>query len=240
MSDGRHTAGTAQHSALDARDDMLAIADAWPDLEVRLGREERAGGEKVSGSKSVGLVINETVSQAMAEVRSWVHFLARVLMDEVTITRTVEYPAGSVLTYTEPWRPGAMDVPGILREIARERVGHFTAHPDEGMRVAFHDDVRAMRALAEQHAYPSGRHWVPVHVACLDHTTTDAGRRTPCPGEYRVLLDPEKPGLIPDMVCEKDPGHRISPLDWQRAARKSGYDPARIRERLAMARGDVG
>ena len=240
MSDARHTPAPAQHSALDARDDMLAIADTWPDLEDRLGREEPPRGEKVSGSRVPGLVINETVSQAMGEIRSWVHFLARVLMEEVTITHTVEMPAGSVLTFTEPWRPQSTGVTDILREIARERIGHFTAHPDQGMRLAFHDDARAMRELAERTAYPSGRKWVRVHVACLEYLTTAAGERKPCPGGYRVLLDPELPGLIPDMVCEKDGAHRISPLDWQRAARKAGYDPEQIRERLAMTRGDAG
>ena len=96
-----------------------------------------------------------------------------------------------------------------------------------------------MRSLAERAAYPSGRRWIPLHIACLEHGTSDKGERVVCPGQYRALLDPEKPGLIPDMVCEADPTHRISPLDWQRAARKSGFDPERMRERLAVARGVV-
>jgi len=215
----------AQHSALDARDDMLAIADTWPDLLDRLGREDPSApdGMPKQVNRTPGLVINEAVSDAMRQITAWAHFLARVLMDETD--------------WTPP--PGA-GTPRMIAAIARECIGHFTAHPDQGMRLAFHDDARAMRELAEQNAYPSGRKWVRVHVACLEYATTAAGERTPCPGGYRVLLDPEKPGLIPDMVCERDGSHTISPLDWQRAARKSGYDPSRIRERLAMTRGDVG
>lgn len=211
-----------QNSALDARDHLLAIADTWPDLLDRLGREGRAGGEKVKGTRPVGLVINEKVSDAMAELTAWVGFLAHVLIDETD--------------WTPP--PGG-GVPTTLANIARERIGHFTAHPDEMLRLSFFEDAQTMRRLAERAAYPSGRRWIPLHIACLEHGTSDQGERIVCPGEYRVLLDPEKPGLIPDMVCEVDPSHRISPLDWQRAARKSGFDPAHIRERLAVARGVV-
>ena len=37
------------HSALNARDDLLAVADAWPDLLDRLAREGRANGERSCG-----------------------------------------------------------------------------------------------------------------------------------------------------------------------------------------------
>ena len=210
-----------QHSALDTRDNMLAIADTWPDLLDRLGNEGRAGGEKVRGTKTPGLAINEAVSDVLAELTRWVGFLVHVLIDE-----------------TDTWNPprGA-DAPALLTHIARERLGHFTAHEDEGLRHAIADDAHRLRRLAEHTAYPTGRRWVPVHVACLEYATTDLGERTPCTGEYRVMLDPEAHGMVPDMVCELDPTHRISPLDWQRAARKSGHDPAQIRERLAAVRG---
>lgn len=211
-----------QHSALNARDDMLWIADAWPDLLVRLGRDSTAPDEKVRGTRPVGLVINEHVSQTMQDVTTWANFLARVLVDETD--------------WTPP--PGA-DTPTLLADIARRRIGHFTEHEDEGLRLSFYDDVASMRQQVQRAAYPSGRRWVPLHVACLEHDTTDLGERVPCEGEYRVLLDPDRPGVVPDMVCELDPSHRISPLDWQRAARKSGYDPEQIRERLAAARGSA-
>jgi len=219
------TTAPGQHSALDARDDMLAVADTWPDLLDRLGREDSStpDGMPKQVNRTPGLVINEAVSDAMRQLAAWAHFLARVLMEETD--------------WTPP--PGA-DTPRLLTLIARQRIGHFTAHTDQSIRLAFHDDARAMRELAERNAYPSMRKWVRVHVACLEYATTDAGERTPCLGGYRVLLDPEAYGLIPDMVCERDITHRISPVDWQRAARKSGYDPARVREILAMTRGDVG
>lgn len=205
-----------QHSALDARDDMLAIVYAWPDLLTRLGRDGSAGGEKVSGSRSPGLVINERVSDTMAAVRDWAAFLARVLLQETDWTP-----------------PRVQDTPALLHNIARTRIGHFTEHEDEGMRLAFFDDVDHHRRAVESAAYPRGVKIIPVHVECVEHTTTDLGERVPCPGEYTVRLDPERAGLIPDMICDHDRAHRITPEQWQRAARKTGFDPTAMRQLLA-------
>src|SRR5690606_3002448 len=135
----------------------------------RLGREGTPVADGMPRAKPMpGLVINESVSEATATITAWGHFLASVLLDEI---------------YQAP--PAGMDTPSLLTYIARERLGHFTAHPDEGLRLAFYDDVREHRELAQRHAYPSGRRWIPVHIACLEHTTTDVGERVPCPGEYR-------------------------------------------------------
>lgn len=209
-----------RHSALNARDDLLAIADAWPDLLDRLGREGRTGGEKVSGSHTPGLVINEAVSEVMRELTSWAFFLARVLMEEV-----------------DDWRPASSAPDDLLRQIARERIGHFTEHPDDGMRMTFGDEARDMRHLAERTAYPSGRRHIPLNIACTEHATSTLGERVECPGAYTVLLDPERPGLVPDMVCSQDPQHRITPDEWQRASRRSALDPTATRALLARIKG---
>ena len=111
------TTAPGQHSALDARDDMLAIADAWPDLLDRLGREDSSApdGMPKQVNRTPGLVINEAVSDAMRQIAAWAMYLARVLLDETD--------------WTPP--PGA-GTPRMLAVIARERIGHFTAPHPEG------------------------------------------------------------------------------------------------------------
>ena len=213
-----------RHSALNARDDLLAIADAWPDMLERLAREGTRGGERVSGTSNPGLVLNEAVSEAMRELTSWAHYLTRVLMDEVLDA------AG------RPWRPHSTAPADLYAEIARERVGHFTEHPDEMVRLMFGDDCRDMRDLATRTAYPSGRRWVPLPIPCAEHSTSDLGERVPCPGAYRVLLDPDRPGLVPDMVCSEDDQHRVTPVEWQRVSRKTALDPTAAAALLARIR----
>lgn len=213
---GDHVNDRPQHSALDTRDDLLAIADVWPDLVDRLARESSSAHDGMPRAKgpSTGLVLNEHISDVMGEVRDWTWFLVRVLLDETDWTPPKDH-----------------DTPTLLTSIARLRVGHFTEHPDLGD--TFADDATAMRRKVEHAAYPSGRRRVPLHVPCTEHTESDQGERVPCPGSYTATLDPERPGLIPDMVCDHDPAHRITPLEWQRAARKSSFDPTAMRRLLS-------
>ena len=111
------TPAASQHSALDARDDMLAVAGAWPDLLDRLGREDSSApdGMPKQVNRTPGLVINEAVSDALRQIAAWAMYLARVLLDETD--------------WTPP--PGA-GTPRMLAVIARERIGHFTAPHPEG------------------------------------------------------------------------------------------------------------
>ena len=136
------TTAPGQHSALDARDDMLAIADTWPDLLDRLGRDDSSAqdGMPKQVNRTPGLVINEAVSDAMRQITAWAHFLARVLLEETD--------------WTPP--PGA-GTPRLLTLIARQRIGHFTAHTDQSIRLAFHDDARAMRCLLYTSPSPRDR-----------------------------------------------------------------------------------
>jgi hypothetical protein len=194
------------HPAILARNDLLTIADTWPDLVDRLSREDGASdGQPRAKNRTPGLVINDHVSQVMADIRSWVTFLARVLIDETD------------------WRPDDSTVPGMLRGIAT-RVGHFTTHDDEQLRDDFTTDTATYRDKATNAAYPTGRHMLWTQIRCDHHDTSDQGERIPCTGRYGVLVDPDR-SLLPDMVCEKDRTHRISPLDWQRAYRRTAMNP---------------
>lgn len=189
-----------QVSALNARDDLLGIADAWPDLLDRLGREgsRASDGMPKPASRTPGLVINEYVSDVMAEVRDWTMFLVRQLLDETD------------------WTPEhGLDTPALLTVIARERIGHFTAHQDEGLRLAFYDDVDTFRGKVMRAAYPDGYRTLDTRLPCEEHSTSDLGERIPCEGTYTVR--PRKDGAEPDLICSHDRTHRVPPAEWSRS-----------------------
>lgn len=197
-----------QTRALDARDDMLAIAAAWPDLLARLGRESSnaSDGMPRPATRAVGLVINEHVSQTMSEIREWVTFLSRVLIDE-----------------TDTWMPPhGLDTPRLLVHIAVDRIGHFTQHPDEGLRLAFFDDAKAMRAKVEKVAYPDGVRTIVTRASCEEFTTSDLGERIPCPG--KITARPTKYGSMPDLICSEDKTHRTPPEVFMRAGWRKSHE----------------
>lgn len=232
-----------QHISVTVREDMLAIVKAWPDLAARVSKGGGAAEQRVKGTRPWQVPITIGVVDLMSEVEQWVNFLARVLVDEVTIeitTETTRIPfARTYETHVQPWTPTRYEMPGMLDDIARWRVGHFTAHHDGALALAVADEAHELADKVRAATSETGRRWIPLHITCFEHDTTDQGERVPCTGEYRAPLDPDRPGLVPDMVCDRDAAHRISPIEWQRAGRKSGYDPARIRERLAAVRGSA-
>jgi hypothetical protein len=210
-----------QVSALNARDDLLAIADAWPALRVRLGQAGQGDRSGVRTKPASRPPIDVHVSDVIGELTAWVMFLAHVLVDETD------------------WTPRDVDTPLVLRQIARERVGHFTAHEDEMLAMTFVDDARENRRKAETTAYPSGRRRIKLGIPCADAGTGEDGSRIPCGGEYAVTLVEDNP-LFPDMVCTSDATHRITPAEWQQASRKTGtMDPEAMAALAARIKGDA-
>lgn len=203
-----------QHGALTVQRHMRDITDLWPELHAALaggGSPDSAGVHTVPSSR---MPINAHVSDVIAEIDAWVHFLARVLLDETD------------------WLPASDRTADILDDIATNRVGHFTEHTDEGIREATADDAKRLAKLALNTARPSGRRKIRLGTPCLEHGTTDLGERIVCTGEYTTVLDPSE--TIGDLVCSKDPAHRMTPLEWQRAQR---HDPARDRDMDALLYG---
>ena len=185
---------------------MLAIAAAWPDLLTKLGREGSAASDGMPKpvSRTPGLVINEHISQTMAEVREWVTFLTRVLIDEAK------------------WTPPHTDTPRLITRIARERIGHFTEHPDDLLRMAFYDDAVEMRRKVERAAYPDGYRTLDTRIPCEEHGTSDAGERIVCAGTYTVR--PRADGVMPDLICSAERQHRVSPVEWSRSSWKLAHE----------------
>lgn len=212
-----------QHSSLDARDDMLAIADAWPDLEDMLGRTGGGPGDgmprAVHGDRT--LVINEHVSQVIADVRDWTMFLVRTLMEEVWVeVRVVDLDRGAPQIRPQPWAPPVgSTTPQLLAHIARTRVGHFTAHADEMLALAFHDDVKALRGQVERAAYPDGYRTLDTRIPCDEQGDSAEGERVPCCGTYTIRPTGATADM-PDLICTADRTHRIEPAEWSRGSWK--------------------
>lgn len=189
---------------------LLRIAELWPDLEQRLGKQG-AGDHDGSGrpKKAAGETpapIDHGVADNIAKIQDWTAYLGRVLLDETD------------------WKPPYdVSTPSLLRDIAKWRIGHFTHHADEFVTLAFIDDCEDYHDLAFSVARPSGVRRIPLHVACMEHATTDQGERVPCQGEYYALLVPDRP--MRDMVCDQDEQHRMSPLQWTRAVKRGTIVP---------------
>ena len=211
-----------EHPSVRAAKDLRAIARTWPHLESALARTGAPGqgGGKPTKSASQPLVINAHVSDVMGEIASWAHFLARTLLNET-------------IDYLPPQQPGT---PALLESIAL-RVGHFLG--DHDLANTFPDDCHDNARKAHNTAHPNGARRIPTRVKCLDHGTDQLGQRVPCDGEYTVLLNPDSHGLIPDMVCNQDKAHRITPAEWQRLERRGPADPVAARAMLARIRGEV-
>lgn len=206
----------SEHPSITVQRDMLAIVDAWPALLARLPRggtvEHHAG--KRTKRAGAPIPIDAHVSDVIGEVTEWVVFLARVLMDETD------------------WTPEQTDTPDLLREIAETRVGHFTEHPDEAWAPGIADDAARLAKLVRTTAYPSGRRKIPLNIACIEHGTSDLGERIPCTGKLWTHLVPDE--RIEDFVCDVDPMHRMTPLQWNRSQRR---DPVRDRDLDALLHG---
>lgn len=116
-------------SALRARDDMLAVAAAWPALRARL--RPSGGSSEIRTPPESRPPIAVAVSDTMRQIEDRTRFYARVLYDE-----------------TSDWTPRTSTMPGLLEEVAA-RYGHFVSPlASERMTLDFLDDAHEMRRLA--------------------------------------------------------------------------------------------
>ena len=203
------------------RGHLEAISDAWVELDGLVAAGSTPGGGE--GKPASRAPIDAHVADVRTEIALWVRFLARVLMEEVTVERAVPTPWVGAGTFAEPWAPPTLDTGQLARHIASERIGHFLHHEDEHLRVEFLDDAERIAGLARRTAWPSGARWLRTGVECTEHGTSDMGERVACRGEYRVFMHPDQ-SAVGDMVCTDDQEHTITPLEWQRAQRRRPMD----------------
>lgn len=222
-----------------ARGHLETIADAWVELDalVAAGSAPGAG----AGKPASRAPIDAHVADVRTEVALWVRFLARVLMEEVTVERVVLPPWADAGVHAEPWAPPTLDTGELARHIATERIGHFLHHEDEHLRIEFLDDAERLAGIARRTAWPSGARWLRTGVVCAEHGTSDLGERVACTGEYRVFMHPDQ-DAVGDMVCNLDREHRITPLEWQRAQRRrpmNAQAAAKFARTLRLADGRI-
>lgn len=114
-------------TALDARDDALAVAAAWDSLRARLvpsGSSQGGGARTIPGSR---VPLDVSVSDLLGEIEFQARGYARELMDE-----------------TDDWTPTTSTMPGLLREVAA-RYGHWTAGEDDHAGLEFCDTWHELR-----------------------------------------------------------------------------------------------
>lgn len=216
---------------------LRAVADAYEELGERmLYGVEHVGGDRPRPRSDEGRVTAKmaatpapadlTAATVRMEVAAWASWLAHAVMD-------ARDGAG------QPWVPGSTDPAELLREIARDHLGVFLAHPIEAEE--FLRDASDYKRRVEGVAFPTGERWLRLGIPCSEAGTDDMGRRIPCGGEYRMWMRPEQ-DVLGDMVCDRDRGHTITPVEWQRALRRRPVDQeaaARLARNLRAVKGLV-
>lgn len=191
------------HAALALREDLEWLADAWTDLLDRLGREQPApDGQPRPATRSMGLVINERISELMRTVSDFVVELAHQLAVET---------AGFRL-------PRDRDTPALLAAVAR-RVGHFTEHPDPTVSRGVPERAALLRRQVTRAAYPDGIR--TIHLAayrCPERLVDEEGRHVACLGHWTIRPLPS--GGLGNMICSADPEHVTPPYLWLRLVRR--------------------
>ena len=199
----RHQFVTDPHNAIALRADLEWLADAWTDLLDRLGRDRPVNdGQPRPATRSVGLVINERISEVMGQVTAYAWDLANQLAMEST---------GFTM-------PRDRDTPMVLTAVAG-RVGHFTEHPDPAISRGVPERAAQLRREVTHAAYPDGIRTVQLPAyRCPERVMDDDGRHVACLGHWTIR--PMASGSLGDMVCSLDGEHRTPPSVWLRTVRR--------------------
>lgn len=206
------------------RERLHAIADAWDDLEEALIGEGGMHGEPTTGSKDVGLRLNEKAANARARATADLWAYARIVFEwaDENGRQLVAPPS----------------IPGLARWIADWHLDVFVRHVGSYSALAFSDGVHELSRAVRNAAYPSGAHKVETGLRCTEHGTSEGGERVPCVGAMVAWIRPQATDL-PDLVCTEDETHTIDPATWQRAGwKRAALNPSGMEllaKRLAQA-----
>lgn len=192
------------------------IADLWQDLDDRLGHDSgNVNDERVSGSPSRGLVINERVSELEREIGNWAWFVAKNVLDE----------RGCI-------GPKDQTTPGLLRWLADIHSDWLAHHTDEMFVAAVSTEAFDFAREAHRIAYPSGARRVDLPgLQCVEHVENALGERIPCEGTMFVVAQPDM-ALLPDLICTYDRHHRMEPAVWRRRSWQSSLNTEATRALL--------
>lgn len=183
-------------------DNLHAIADDWEALELRIaGSDARGiGDEKVKGSRlQFGIALNEMVVQTRSEVAGWMHFVARVVL---------ENPRASA--------PDDTTVPGLARWVATWHASAITHHEDIDLVAALAQEARDHKRNVNKRAYPGESRRVDLrHHKCAVTVEGEQGEPKRCGGHYFAIVNPAALDR-PDLICTENDSHRIPPSQWAR------------------------
>lgn len=183
-------------------DNLHAIADDWDALEQRIARDDArgVGDEKVKGSRlQFGISLNEAVVATRSEVASWMHFVARIVL---------ENPSAS--------GPEDQSTPGLARWIADWHCSAIVCHEDIELVAALTADARDHARSVARRAYPSDSRRVDLRQQkCAVLVVDDHGREQPCGGHYFAIVNPTAIDRT-DLICTENSEHRIPPSQWAR------------------------
>lgn len=196
-----------------SRDNLTAIADAWPDLEAALF-DTHAGGDQVRGTPSRGLQVDEATHQAMQEIEGTLAFYGRLVSRE----------RGAV------WPLGEPTVPELARWLARTHLPWLAAHPDPGISEGLTGDVHRAARLARRFAYESRPRRIQLPFRCREDVPVrpevEDSPTHACGALMHTTLHPDRDDL-PDLVCEH--GHTVPPSVWMRGTwRQAPIDTAAL------------
>ena len=202
------------------RENLDALAAAWPDLQKRLtALRSPWGSEPVTGGGSTGIDLDERVSGTAHAAAELVAFYSRLVIAERGHT------------------PPAASPPSLARWLARSQTPWLCAHSDQGVAASYVGDVADAWRDVRAAAYPVGTKTIRLPLRCSklcpvphedgsmpepdeDGQWPDGTRFIPCPGGMTATIHPDLQ-YVPDLVCDLNPGHRVPPAEWQRTGWKA-------------------
>lgn len=184
------------------RGNLRKIVERRDDLFAALTASETgAAGMGGNHADSVGLALNDRAIKARQQVGDLAWFMVQVLRDDFDdLGRTFAPPKNG----SDPF--------AVLAWVERWHLPHLTAATAAETAEELANDVHNAEKATWDALEPS--RWVDVNLTCDEHGTTDLGERVPCEGQMRAKVGR---GSLPDLVCNLDPSHRISPAQWERA-----------------------
>ena len=197
----------------DLRDRLDRIADRWAELEDALTWREVLpgvrGGSSKHGMVTVGTSINEQAVRARRRATDAVWFAVQVIRDDLdTLERPFAPPVIGDLTQDQ--------TPAVAHWIASWQIPHITHVTSRESAEEILRDVTSAERATYRATHPTGAHWEAVNLVCDQWTTDDTGSRVPCPGDMWAWVGEG----MPDLICDHDESHRITPAEWERSGWK--------------------
>lgn len=185
-----------------AYEDWRMVVKLWPSTVHALVHHSPGVGEKVDGTPTYGLDLDETAierrDKVLEDLRYWIH----VLIDEERITQAPKH-----------------DDAAAMASVVATHVAHLTHHHDEHLAVCVAVDARKAARSCRWLSAPQRSRVYRSGIPCVEHTEDDMGQRVPCPGEYRAKLD-DVVVEMPDLKCSENPEHTLTPSGFRGLGRQ--------------------